>query len=692
MEIRNMTNRTWLNVTVMVLSAALLLPAQKPERAESLLQAATKKETVDGDLPAAIDGYKKALAAAKGNRVIAARALYQLAQCYRKQGNAEARKTLELLVRDYADQPWAAQAREQLVQLGGAAPASGPSVRLLYSGIDKGNTGDVSADGRYITYTRWVDNQDLMLFDTVTGEHRVLYKQGAWENHPSFGFRSHISPDGKHVAFILDSGVESTLLVVAIQGGALRKIRDWKMPEWGSVYGWTPDGRSLFYVATSNDGNRHFGLVSAADGKSTELFRVPENLFLRFETLLRVSRDGRFAAFARFKSPGAKERDIYVKSLAGSEEPWPLVADTSDDYLMDWTPDGNHILFGSDRAQEGGTFLLAVRDGKAQGSPVLLKQNLGDRYPMGFDRLGRYYFNVNSGDANTYHLVGFDQATGKASGDSRLVPAVRGVAEGRWAVWMADGRRIAYLRGYRRGAELVSEYIVVDVNEGKETDRVRFARDFSQGLMLKPDGTVFVARPLQWPPPIHPDRLDTATGRLESTPFPESNQSPSACATPSTWVEVTENAVEIYDATSLQRHTLLERQKLPRQNGSLAVSPDCRTLVWRDDRNAIRALDLAAGRERELVAAQDGIRPGSLSFTPNGQRLLFGKLKSPSQTVELWSLSLAEGAAEYSGISIQGLSDVRVSPDGQRLLYRGGQHSFDAYIVENLLPAAGKTK
>ncbi len=687
-----MVNRTLLNATAAALAAVLLLPAQKTERAESLLQAATKKETVDGDLAAAIDGYKKALAAAKGNRAIAARALYQLALCYRKQGNAEARKTLERLVREYPDQPWANSAREQLVQLAAAAPAAGPTVRLLYSGIDKGNTGDVSADGRHITYTRWVGHQDLMLFDTVTGEHRVLYKQGSWENHPSFGMNSHISRDGKQVAFNLYKEKESTLLVVGIQGGAPRRIRDWKMPEMGEAYGWTPDGRSLFFVAGSNDGHRHFGLVSAADGQTTELFSVPENLFPPFNTLLSLSPDGRFVAFARLKSPGARERDIYVKSLAGPEEPWPLVADTSDDYLMDWTPDGNHIMFGSDRTQEGGTFLLAVRDGKAQGSPLLLKQNLGDRYPMGFDRLGRYYFNVNSGDEDTYRLVGFDQATGKARGESRLVPAARGVAEGRWAVWMADGRGIAYTRRHRRGPERGAEYIVVDVNEGKETRRVRFERDFPRAILLKSDGTVFIPRSLGGPPPIHPDRLDTATGRLETTPFPESDQSPSSCAPPSTWVDVTNDAVEIYDAASLQRHALLRREKLPRQIGAVAVSPDCRTLVWRDDRNAIRALDVAAGQERELVPAQDGVRLGNLSFTPNGRRLLFSKLKSFSEPIELWSLPVAGGAAEYSGISIHGLADVRVSPDGQRLLYRGGQGSYDAYVVENLLPAAGRTK
>ena len=63
-----MRNYHWLFAVGFALSTALILPAQKADSAESLLQSATKKELVDGNLAAAIEGYKKTLAAAKGNR------------------------------------------------------------------------------------------------------------------------------------------------------------------------------------------------------------------------------------------------------------------------------------------------------------------------------------------------------------------------------------------------------------------------------------------------------------------------------------------------------------------------------------------------------------------------------------------------------------------------------------------------
>lgn len=78
---------------------AAQLPAQKSD-AETLLQTAFKREVVDGNLSGAIDGYKKALAGAKGNRAVAAMALVRMAGCYRKMGDAQAQKLYEQVMKD----------------------------------------------------------------------------------------------------------------------------------------------------------------------------------------------------------------------------------------------------------------------------------------------------------------------------------------------------------------------------------------------------------------------------------------------------------------------------------------------------------------------------------------------------------------------------------------------------------------
>src|SRR5512139_521956 len=92
--------------------------AQGVTEAERLLQKAILLETVDGNLQAAIDQYKKIVAENGGNRVVAARALLQLAGCYEKLGEAQARGTYERLIANYPEQTTeVATARARLVAL-----------------------------------------------------------------------------------------------------------------------------------------------------------------------------------------------------------------------------------------------------------------------------------------------------------------------------------------------------------------------------------------------------------------------------------------------------------------------------------------------------------------------------------------------------------------------------------------------
>jgi tetratricopeptide (TPR) repeat protein len=95
----------------------------KDDRAEVALQAAIKKETIDGDLKGAIEQYQRI--AQSTNRAVAAKALLRMGQCHEKLGNAEARTAYQRLVRDFGDQAEiVAQAQVRLAALGGPGSAS----------------------------------------------------------------------------------------------------------------------------------------------------------------------------------------------------------------------------------------------------------------------------------------------------------------------------------------------------------------------------------------------------------------------------------------------------------------------------------------------------------------------------------------------------------------------------------------
>lgn len=141
----------------------------KDDRAEVALQAAIKKETVDGDLKSAIAQYRKI--ALGGNRAAAAKALVRMGHCQEKLGEAEARKAYERVVREFADQAEAAaEARIRLASLGtpgkesGAAGIAGSKASLTFRKIEFAGQGRshlarLSPDGTNVLYVDKKDNE-----------------------------------------------------------------------------------------------------------------------------------------------------------------------------------------------------------------------------------------------------------------------------------------------------------------------------------------------------------------------------------------------------------------------------------------------------------------------------------------------------------------------------------------------------
>ena len=112
----------------------------KDDRAEVALQAAIKKETVDGDLKAAIEQYGEI--ARGGNRAAAAKALVRMGRCYEKLGDAESRKAYERVLREFGDQQEAAdEARARLAALGCGPPGEGEGRSRSHGAEASGHSG-----------------------------------------------------------------------------------------------------------------------------------------------------------------------------------------------------------------------------------------------------------------------------------------------------------------------------------------------------------------------------------------------------------------------------------------------------------------------------------------------------------------------------------------------------------------------
>src|SRR5262245_41798344 len=104
--------------------------AQNVSESELRYREALRKQQVDGDLPAAIKLYQDIVATKTADRVTKAKALLQLAACYDTLGR-ESQTLYQQIVRDFADQPAAAQARKKLDALRPPAAPAGMTMRKI---------------------------------------------------------------------------------------------------------------------------------------------------------------------------------------------------------------------------------------------------------------------------------------------------------------------------------------------------------------------------------------------------------------------------------------------------------------------------------------------------------------------------------------------------------------------------------
>ena len=164
---------------------------------------------------------------------MAAKALLRLGECYEKQGDAEARKAYERLVKEFADQK--DQARDAQVRLAAMGQTAGGGknmvaeliVRARYQNAD----GRVTPDGKLYHF---LDREtgDIAVRDLHTGAVRRLTNEGTMGRPTEVrGSNTPIpSRDGKQIAYIWkrDLGPRE-LRVINLDGSGIRTVLRYDM-------------------------------------------------------------------------------------------------------------------------------------------------------------------------------------------------------------------------------------------------------------------------------------------------------------------------------------------------------------------------------------------------------------------------------------------------------------------------------
>ncbi|NIN12142.1 MAG: hypothetical protein GTO61_12200 [Gemmatimonadales bacterium] len=571
-------------------------------------------------------------------------------------------------------------------------------------------TGQVSLDGPYITFVDW-STGNLAVHEIATGENRHLTRKGTWLDSDEFALYPRISFDGRTVAYAWYNEQEFyELRVVGIDGSGERILYRDEDVAYLQAKDWSPDGERVLVSLRPHDAPHQLAWISLADGELQVLKSFPDHS----PGEVRCSPDGRYLAYDYPSTDGANARDIFLVDTDGGEET-VLVAHPGEDRLLDWTPDGQRLLFTSERTGAPATWIVQVVDGGPLGEPQLVYPDAPGR-GLGFTRAGAYYYCCGPPDllsANEVFLVDRDPVTGRL-GTAEKTDA-EGIMSASSVAWSPDGRQLVY-------AKWRMVFVLHSLESGEE-------REISSGI-YRP----FPLYP-QWTPA---GRSLIAQGRrglyridIESEEVDAILEVEDCCIGLSIWAPTAKVFFTRWKSEKRGEQVRLvvrdlesggekelHRVTSPVSISNLSLSPDGRWLAfveWDMEGGgaSLKRMPAGGGEAQSLLAfSQVRIfrRPlVELTWTPDSRHIVYAvsltsQPWSPGQEIyqlpwetagehgfEFWQIPVEGGEPEPLGLRMETLVPygLSIAPDGRRLAFTAGPRSgfYDPIAaLENFLP------
>jgi Tol biopolymer transport system component len=648
------------SITILaVIGAAISLvaaPPQKEPGAAAQLQAAINKETVEGDLNAAIKQFG-ALAAkyAKNDRAVAAAALFHLAECYQKKGDVESRKIFEQVVREYEDQKEVvAQARMRLAAFSGGGAMTTTAVWDQTLDYDS----NIGSERPIVAYS---NAGDLLIRDLISGETRTLTNNGPQAKLTAYASSAITSADGKMVVYgwIFYFQDRAEIRTINTDGTGMRTHHTGKKTCCFTPLSLSPDKKTL--------------LVSAEAG--IEVLSLTDDTVRPFVDGFNraiFSPDGKLVVLAGTpSSASANSRGLYLANADGSGVRPLLIEPVLN--LPRWTPDGKSIVLVSERT--GTRALYAISTAGGEPKLVLSEPNLVT--VRGFTQDGSLFYSTQF-SLQDIEIIRLDPATLKPEGEpTRFVNTF--LTRNSGASFSRDGKWVAW------SSDRPDGHVLVARPTAGGDERVLFRNH--TGFWWFPDSQALLVRHRAGDHMVL-DRVELADARVTDLYHPPDSTRgapPFLDITPDghtlLWVRC-----EPFGHCELVRHDLQTKTETVEalneivNGGAVSVSPDGNWLaiygVPPGRKASIFVRRAAAGAKLVEVAhpeEDEGIFP-TFTFTPDSKRIVY-TAKSELRTVPV------EGGTPRP-IGLKG-RDPSFGPDG-RLAYTQYSLRIDTLVVRNL--------
>jgi len=478
---------------------------------------------------------------------------------------------------------------------------------------------------------------------------------------------------------------------------------------------WTPDGAAVLVAVYVTTGERQILLIKLSDG-SVRLLRAERGPH-RFRSMA-LSPTGRFLAF----SWGGSIYALDLQSPGRAETPAALADDDWANDLLGWSPDGNHILYVSDRTGGRDAWLLPVQDGKPAGEPRLAKSALAtaeaylsntanEIVPMGFARRGTFYYGVDRTDTDAMSVV-LDPASGRIEGPPlRFTAGFDGSTFG--LQWSPDGKRALCQRG---------DMLLLRNLDSRSWREVRPRIGQFENARWHPDGqSLIVVGRAGGSRGVYQIDVESGAASEIVLDLPATANQPPLSSYGGRTIHWTRSAVVSGDGQTLYR--AVDDRQGGMWAGGRVVARNLRSgeesVIHRTRQDEVLIADIAlspdgtqvaslnttpSGLHRIYVFPVSGEKPENpplysarhamqelffaITWLPDGKSLLASVNRFPASG-ELWRIPLDGGQPQTWRLPF--LARVlHVHPDGRRIGITAWKQVSEVWALENFLPRAAK--
>lgn len=545
-----------------------------------------------------------------------------------------------------------------------------------------------SPDGRYLCY-RDGKTADLGVRELGSGEKRKLTTNLSSPPEargvPQFPI---FSPDSRQIAYDWRKQDRShELRIIRLDGSGMRILYRHEEVIEIQPAEWSADGRHILALVRRKDRVNQIALIAVTDGST----RTLKTLDWRSPGKMSLSPDGRYVAYDFFPPQGGDSAlDIFLLATDDGKE-IQLINHPAHDRLLGWAPDGERILFGSDRTGTMGAWAIQVVGGQPQGTPELVKPDLGRIFPMGFTRKGAYYYGMEI-VSNEPFIATLDLPTGRL-----LAPAtpIKRSSHGPFASpnWTSDGQYLVYgsvraLTPWKPGSDILN---IRSIASGKERELAP-ALSYFGGCRWAPDGRSILAGGIESSGARGLYRIDANTGEVTTLLLTDPKTS---------WIQQAEwfpdgkAIVYGWENRILLRDLGAGREKELYRGSfrAFALSPDGQQLAVALAQ-VLKVVPTSGGEPRELLTVQRPEGVTTVAWSPDGRQLLFGRDNVAKQglATDLWRISAEGGEPQKLELTVEGMRELRMHPDGRQIAFSSFRLRREVWALENFLPASRASK